>query len=220
MKALKKIVLSFAIIFSAVTAVNFYNYAHIRGWFGENKITFETSYLGVKIGDSKSDVYFALGKPDFAPDFNKFPTLEDYVLGFYKKDGLAVSANHFIAVNIQKNKVIGLSASAKKNSYDAKMNLKWIELNTWEFKDIFARLGEPSKVFNVDEGVSRIFHFREKNILIGVEDGNINFIGVGNLFFRDELFYFSSTTLPFWGLNYSDRNFFDPLTAKEVQKPQ
>ena len=77
MKALKKIVLSLAIIFSAVTAVNFYNYAHIRGWFGENKITFETSYLGVEIGDSKSDVYFALGKPDPKPIHPKTAPVSD-----------------------------------------------------------------------------------------------------------------------------------------------
>jgi hypothetical protein len=200
MKLFKKILFLFVGAFVAVTAINFYNYAQRSGWFGKNKINFETSYLGINIGDSKSDVYFALGAPGYAPDFKKFPDLEDYVLGYYKKSGGDI--NYSIAVNIQKNKVIGLSASAKRNRYDSNMDLKWIKLNTTNFKDVFARLGEQSAMFNFNEGVSRIFHFSKNNIFVGVEDANINFIGVGNLYFRGELFIFTQEKNPFFWLDY------------------
>ena len=198
----KKVLFMFVGAFSLITAINFYNYAENIGWFGKNKINYETSYLGINIGDSKSDVYFALGAPGYAPDFEKFPDLEDYVLGYYKRSGGVI--NHSIAVNIQQNKVIGLSMSSRKNMYDSNMDLKWIKLHTTNFKDVFARLGKQSAMFNVNEGVGRIFHFKKNNIFIGVEDGDINFIGVGNLYFRNKLFYFTPTRSPFVYLNYSE----------------
>ncbi len=204
MKTFKKILFTFVGAFSVFAAINFYNYAENIGWFGKNKINYETSYLGINIGDSKSDVYFALGKPYFLPDFDRFPNLEDYVLGFHKRDALSV-VDYVIFVNIKKNKVIGISASARKNRFDVNMNLKWIKLNAWDFKSILGRLGEPSKVFNLNEGVGRIYHFSKNNIFVGVEDGDLDFIGVGNLYFRDELFCFKIENNPFFDLDYSKK---------------
>ena len=204
MKLFKKIIVGFVIIITAFILIDTYDNARRKGWFGENKINFETSYLGINIGDKRSDVYHVLGEPTvwgpFSPD-NKDSKVDaelldntEYYCLEYQKIFMG-DVHHRINVKINKNKVVGICSYIEGMKNDSDYKLKWIYPDTSP-NEVFKRLGKYSSVIDIKDGVGRIYHFNKNNIYVGVEAGVINFIGIGDLYIDNKLIFYPLSLVP------------------------
>ena len=166
---LKKLLIA-AMVFAGLGLISLaLVHGYSEGYYGPNKIGFEKSYLGIKIGDSKADVYFAHGKPTLIGTIDGETKTHELLIYQDSRESKKFYINSKGAVQM-------IKMSSTDDSVYIKP-LKWIKWNTTP-ADLIKRLNAPHEIINFDQGLRREYFFKENNIRVGFEKKELRWIEI------------------------------------------
>lgn len=164
MKIIRWILISCAVLIAISVLTILYIVGREEGYYGPNKIGVENSYLGVRLGASKGDVLFALGK-----EYTERKKENGDTFWMYKPD--TDGANF---VTFGKNMEV---IDVRTYSGSTYLKHKWLRSYT-KPETVVKRLGKPDEVRLVEDGYIRIYRYKSRNLFIGFEQGKIHMIGI------------------------------------------
>jgi len=126
--------------------------------------------LGIDLGERKSDVLFHKGEPKYVTDDSHI-----FVCGY----GGVLNSEEYIRVTYKNSFVEEISFAPEHELFCGQLEVKGITIGSYQ-SDLEFRFGNPEKVTEIDQGLTRIYHYPDVNVKFALQKGAVSGITLTN----------------------------------------